>query len=110
MLTRIMQVLSAFVGTESATRGAGETGEANVGSAIAQVGNAQQTGEETLAARPIAVGHFGYAIAEVEATVARSGAGYAGFDTSLELVTVHGKPVGSRVRIKGGIGLKHGAL
>ena len=50
LLTNIIQVLPAFVGAESATGGAGETGEDTCGGAIAQIGDAQHAGDETLAA------------------------------------------------------------
>jgi hypothetical protein len=93
MLASIIQVLSAFVGTESATDGAGETGEGESGRGIAQVGNAQQTGAETLAAEANAVGQVGSVNAAIEATLALPCAGYAGFDASLELLAIHGQLV-----------------
>src|SRR5437667_8350864 len=79
MLASLVEVLSAFVGTDSATRGARETSEDDFGRTVAQVGKAQHAGEETLAAGPNAVAQVGFVNGSVEATLALPGARCAGF-------------------------------
>jgi hypothetical protein len=93
MLASIIQVLSTFVGTESATDGAGETGQGEFGRGITQVGKAQHRGAETLAAEANAVGQVGSVNADIEATLALPCAGCAGFDASPELLAIHGQLV-----------------
>ncbi len=90
MLTNLIQVLSAFVGTKPANRGTGKAGEDQLGSAVAQIGDAQHAGDETLVAWPNAVGQVDFVFASVEATDALPRAPCTGFDASLELVSVHG--------------------
>jgi hypothetical protein len=93
MQASIVGVLSAFVGTESASRDASETDRDDPGGVIAQVGEAQHAGSETLATESNAFGQVGFVNAGVEATLAMLGAGCAGFDANLELCTIHGEPV-----------------